>query len=406
MISFKKDFRAVNNFNQSVIAPIHLQCMVFFKILNLICLILLANGLMMQRAMAAEQNNWKYEAYLDIGYGHSFNDPDNNLWRSKSTTNKFDSPRINMVFGYLGKQAIKDSPWGMELGIQAGIDADNLIPSPPPETNEPKANADLIHYLYRANATYRFLVGNGLKVSAGLINSYIGYESYLSLDNPNYTRGYITDNVPYFLLGAQAAYPLNDRTNFSFFIVDGWNYLAKSNNKPSYGFQVEWQGSSNLTLKQNLYYGPEQINTGIEYWRLFFDSIISWETEIFLLVLSVDGGTEKQAEIVEHSRFYWMSGAIWGSLSQGSWQFTIRPEFYHDADGIISGAKQNIMAVTSTIGYNFIANSSCNTLVGKVEYRYDRSTGPEGGFYKGSENYLVADQNTLFLSLVWRFDSL
>ena len=310
-----------------------------------------------------------------------------------------------MAFAYLGKKAIKDSPWGMELGIQAGIDADNLIPSPSPDTNEPKANADLIRHLYRANATYRFPIGNGLKVSAGLINSYMGYESFLSLDNPNYTRGYLTDNVPYFLLGAQAAYPLNDQTSFSIFIVDGWNYLAKSNNKPSYGFQVEWKGSSNLTLKQNLYYGPEQMNTGIEYWRLFFDSIISWETEIFLLALSVDGGTEKQAENVEHPRLYWMSGAIWGGMTQGSWQFTIRPEFYHDADGLISGAEQNIMAVTATIGYNIIPESTCNTLVAKVEYRYDRSTGPEGGFYKGSDNDLVTDQNTLFLSLVWRFES-
>ena len=171
MISAKKDLRDLNNFNYSIIAPIHLPDMCFFKISNLICLIILANGLMMNGAMATENNHWKYEAYLDLGYGHSFNGPDNNQWRSKSTTNKFGAPGINMAFAYLGKKAIKDSPWGMELGIQAGIDADNLIPSSSPDTNEPKANADLIRHLYRANATYRFPIGNGLKVSAGLINS-------------------------------------------------------------------------------------------------------------------------------------------------------------------------------------------------------------------------------------------
>jgi len=356
--------------------------------------------------IAEENNLWRYNVYLDLGYGYSFNNPENNLWRSKSTTNIFGTPKINLALAYIGKDAIKDSPWGMELGIQAGVDTDGLIPSPPPEANEPKTNADFIRYLYRANATYRVPIGNGLRITAGLINSFIAFESYLSLDNPNYTKGYLSDNVPYFLLGAQVAYPLNNRTDISLFIVDGWNYLSKSNHKPSYGFQVAWKGSSNLTLTQNLYYGPEQLNTNIQYWRFFFDSIISWETELFLLALSVDGGTEEQAEIIDHPRSYWVSGAIWAAVNQGPWQLTIRPEFYNDSDGVISGAKQNILAVTASIGYDILPNNISHKLVTKVEYRYDRSTGSEGGFYKGSDNHLAPDQNTLFLSLVWRWGSL
>ena len=148
------------------------------------------------------------------------------------------------------------------------------------------------------------------------------------------------------------------------------------------------------------------MSTGIEYWRFFFDSIISWETEIFLLALSVDGGTEKQAEIVDHPRQYWLSGAIWGGLTHGPWQFSLRPEFYHDGDGVISGAKQNIIAVTTSVGYNIMPGSSSFKLMGKIEYRYDRSTGLEGGFYKGPDNHLTPDQNVLLLSLVCRFGSL
>ena len=75
----------MTNFNYSIIAPMHLRSMVFTKILNLICLIILANGLMMNGAMAAEKIHWKYEAYLDVGYGHSFNDLDNNLVRDQNT---------------------------------------------------------------------------------------------------------------------------------------------------------------------------------------------------------------------------------------------------------------------------------------------------------------------------------
>jgi len=355
--------------------------------------------------ITTENSLWEYSVYLDLGYGYSFNNPQNNLWRSKSTTNIFATPKINLALAYLGKEAIKESPWGMEIGVQSGVDTDGLIPSPPPEANEPKTNADFIRHLYRANATYRFPIGNGLKISAGLLNSFIGFESFLSLNNSNYTKGYLTDNVPYFLLGAQAAYPFSDRINMSFFIVDGWNYLAKSNRKPSYGFQVVWRGSSNLTLTQNLYYGPEQSNTDIQYWRFFFYSIISWEPETILLALAVDGGTEKPAEIADQPRFYWFSGAIWATVTQGPWRLTIRPEFYNDPDGGITGAKQDILAVSASIAYDILPNSSSHKLVAKAEYRYDRSTGPEGGYYSGSDNHLVSDQNSIFLSLVWRFSS-
>jgi len=145
------------------------------------CFTMLIIILILGETWAADKNLWKYNLYLDLGYGYNFNKPENNLWRSKSTTYIFDTPKLNLALGYLGKEAIKESPWGMELGIQAGVDVDGLVPSPPPEAYKPKANADLLRYLYRANATYRFPLGNGLKVTAGLINSFIAYESYLRL---------------------------------------------------------------------------------------------------------------------------------------------------------------------------------------------------------------------------------
>ena len=48
------------------------------------------------------------------------------------------------------------------------------------------------------NMFYLFPVGQGFEVRAGLIDSYIGYESFLAIQNINYTRGYLLDFVPYF----------------------------------------------------------------------------------------------------------------------------------------------------------------------------------------------------------------
>lgn len=44
--------------------------------------------------------------------------------------------------------------------------------------------------------SYLAPIGNGLTVTVGLFNSYIGYQSVYALDNLNYTRSYMADNAP------------------------------------------------------------------------------------------------------------------------------------------------------------------------------------------------------------------
>ena len=348
---------------------------------------------------------WDYALYLDLGYNWNSNHPGNHLWRSKGTTFKVNEPQVNLAMGYVSKEATPQSRWGIEFGVQAGVDTQNLVTDPPPASNEPISHADLLRPLYRANGTYLFPAGKGLEVTAGLINSYIGYESFLAMQNVNYTRGYILDFVPYFLFGAQGVYPVSNTLDLSAFVVGGWNYLANPNDMPSYGFQAIWQLSPRTTFTQNLYYGPDQQDTSIEFWRFFSDSIIEWKSDRFLLAAAFDVGTEKQADVVGNPRHDWMAAAVWfGWHIDGPWSLGLRPEFYWDPDGVGTGAEQTIQAYTATLEYTFPPVAS-NTLVAALEYRYDRSTGPQGGFFKGDTNRLVSDQHQLILSLMWTFGS-
>jgi len=348
---------------------------------------------------------WDYGIYLDLGYNLNFNYPGNDLWRSKGTTFKVNEPQVNMAMVYVSKEATPQSRWGIEFGVQAGVDTENLVTEPPPASNEPISHADSLRHLYRANGTYLFPVGKGLAVTSGLINSYIGYESYLAIQNLNYTRGYILDFVPYFFLGAQGDYPVSDTLDVSMFVVGGWNYLAHPNDTPSYGLQATWQLLPQIRFIQNLYYGPDQEDTNIEFWRFFSDSIIEWKNDRFLLAAAIDVGTEKQADVVGNPRYNWMAGSIWfGWHIDGSWTFGVRPEFYWDPDGLGSGAVQTIQAYTVTLEYTFSPVAS-NTIIAALEYRYDRSTGPDGGFFKGNDNRIVPDQHQVIFSIMWTFGS-
>jgi hypothetical protein len=346
---------------------------------------------------------WKYGSYLDVGYTVDFNHPEYGLWRSKGTTFRVDDPRVNMAMAYLLKDATPQSRWGMQFGVQTGVDTDQLVPEPPPPSNAPISNADTYRHFARANASYLFPVGNGFRLTGGLINSYIAYESYYAMGNPNYTRGYITDNVPYFLCGVEGLYPLRDNLNLSLYAVNGWDYLANPNDHPSFGFQMNWEATPTFTFTQNLYYGPEQEKTDLQFWRFFSDSILAWKKAPFLVAVSFDVGTEKQAEPIGNPREYWMAGALWAAWHIGGpWTLGFRPDFYYDPDGLITGAQQTLQSYTVTLKYQFSPVKS-HKLVAAIEYRYDRSTGPDGGFFKGPDNLLVPDQHLLIFALNWHF---
>ena len=115
--------------------------------------------------------------------------------------------------------------------------------------------------------------------------------------------------------------------------------------------------------------------------------------------------SEKQADVIGNPRYNWIAGSIWfGWHIDGPWTFGVRPEFYWDPDGLGSGAVQTIQAYTVTLEYTFSPVAS-NTIIAALEYRYDRSTGPDGGFFKGNDNRIVPDQHQVIFSIMWTFGS-
>jgi len=347
---------------------------------------------------------WGFRLYFDGGYGASSTEPENETWRNKSSTFKLDSPQVNLAMALVRKEPTATSRWGMAFGLQAGVDSEGLVTAAPPPADEPVSNADTLRHLYRANVSYLFSARRGIRVTAGLINSYIGYESYLAIENPNYTRGYISDNVPFFLWGVETVYAPSDTVDLGFYLVTGYNYLTDPNTHPSLGFRVAWKISPRLSLTQNLYYGPDQEDTGLEYWRFLSDTNIAWKTDRFSLAASFDVGTERQAHVSGTPRAGWMSAAVWARWLIGKhWRVGLRPEMFHDQDGRITGGEHRLRALTATLQYE-IQPARHNRLVLTVELRTDRSTGEGGGFYSGPDNELVEKQNLALVSVLWSLD--
>ncbi len=363
----------------------------------------------------ATSSDWHYGGFVDLSYAVDFNVPENHLWRSKGTTPRVNELAPNLALAYVRKDVTTASRWGMELGIQGGYDTNALVPSPTPGRDRPVDGADTLRHLSRANVSYLAPIGRGLTITAGLFNSYIGYESFYSLYNLNYTRTYMADNSPYFMFGLAAEYPVTDRLQVNLYAVNGYNHLSHPNDQLSYGTQVGYKLGSGWTLTENLYYGPDQANTSLDFWRFFSNSIIEWKRDRMTLALAYDIGTENAAEQVGHPRTFWTAGALHAHWNvHGPWSVGLRPELYWDRNGRITGSEQLLKAMTTTIEYK--AQFEClwpqtkQTALLRLEHRYDESTGLSGGFFKRGEIApgvigLAREQHLLLLSIILAFDS-
>jgi hypothetical protein len=349
---------------------------------------------------------WQYGAYLDLSYILNFNFPENHLFRSRGTTPRTNEFAPNMALGYFRKDEAVHSRWGMEFGMQAGYDT-NI--SGFGQDRPLISSADTLRHFAYANVTYLAPVGEGLTVRAGLFDSFIGYESLYAAKNSNYTRSWLADNSPYKMFGLMLKYPVRTDLSLGFTILNGYWYLTNPNDQPSYVLHASWQVTKNTRFTQNLYYGPDQRSTSLRYWRFFSNSMLELKDDQTTIALLYDVGTEKLLDEVDHHRSIWTGPSVLIRHSIiGPWSVALRPELYWDEDGRQTGFSQFVQAMTTTLEYKISVPHSGILL--RLEHRYDRSTGRQGGFFKGGEVSpgvigLARDQHLLIFALMLNWDS-
>ena len=140
---------------------------------------------------------------------------------------------------------------------------------PQPGGPQPISGADTLRHLARANVSYLAPIGEGLTFTGGLFKGSSPTKSSVAKYNLNYTRTYLTDYNPNFLIGFGASYPLTKALELGLYVVTEYLYLSRANDLPSYISKLEWRASHNLTLYNSIYYGPDQQATAMQYWRTF-----------------------------------------------------------------------------------------------------------------------------------------
>ena len=348
---------------------------------------------------------WSYGGFIDAAYLLDFNHPANDLFRNRGTAYKVDEPILNMGTVYLRKTASESSRWGLELTLQGGQDS-RIFGFSANAPNLP--GSEWLRHLGPTDVSYLAPVGKGLTVQAGIFSSLIGYDSLYAKDNFNYTRPWGADFTPYLMMGVNASYPFTKKLTGMVFVVNGYWHLADANHAPSSGAQIAYKVSGHTTLKETVFFGPHQSDTGFEFWRFLWDSIAEWKTDRVTTALEYHVGTEKIATL-GNPRALWMGAQLpvhW--VFNKHWSATVRPEIYWDRDGRLTGFPQTVKANTTTLEYR-IPYRQAMTIV-RLEHRIDDSRGSGAGFFRGGEVApgvigLTPTQNLLILGVIVTFDS-
>lgn len=351
---------------------------------------------------------WEVGGFVDANYGYSSNNPENHVYRGTAVQPRTGEFVLNHVVAYIRRDATPGvfSPV-FELAVQAGPAADALVAyEPNPGGGNGKfAGPEVWKHLSRANIGFR--TRGGTELSAGLHVSPVGIGIHWSPYNWNYTVTWQLNSVPYYLSGLKLVQPIGRRHGVQVWLTNGWQLLSDNNRAPSLMLGYTFTTGPEFSLAEYVWVGPEQADMRPGAWRIFSDTQFTYNRPRWGVGGLFDAGGERRTDLPTRPWNLWVVGAVfsrWRVLGEKrTWDMSLRPEFFWDRDGRIFGVPQALLAATYTNDVRLFDN-----LLFRVEYRYDRSTNPDGFFYRGAAiaddaRGLARDQHTVFFAVAGVF---
>ncbi|HMU60481.1 MAG TPA: outer membrane beta-barrel protein [Gemmatimonadales bacterium] len=195
-----------------------------------------------------------FGAFIDTYFAWDFGQPD--AFDRPYTTQPARHDEFNVNLAFLEAKLTGERVRG-RLALQAGTSVQANY------AGEPNVGSvsgdDLARIIQEAWVGVR--VSPKLWVDGGIYFSPIGWESFISWDNPTYTRSLVADYTPYFVTGVKATWTASSRVTAQVHLVNGWQIVSENNPDKSVIARVDWQATPALALAYAFYAGNEQPDT-------------------------------------------------------------------------------------------------------------------------------------------------
>jgi hypothetical protein len=320
--------------------------------------------LLIAQATPADPPALKLQGSVDVFYALNTNRPSDGasfLPGTGTTARRANELSVNAAALDV---ALDPRPIGFHLTLAFGGGPDVVHLAEPAG---PSTGSAIWRSVYQASVSWTAPVGSGLLLEAGIYPSHIGFESFFSKDNWNYTRGWMGEFSPYYQAGVKASYAFDAHWSAQVHFLNGWQTIGDNNRAKAAGTQIAWT-SDRVSLAFNTFAGPE-LPGDDSHWRLFGDLTAQLKATHWLAVgATADLGWQDRAQ----GAALWHAAALYvrAALSARA-AVAVRAEYYDDRDGFFSGTAQVLRDGTATLELR-----PAEQLILKLEARYDIAGAP------------------------------
>ena len=250
--------------------------------------------------------------------------------------------------------SLEPKPVGFHLTLAFGSGVDVL------HAVEPAA----FRNVYQASVSWAPI--EKLTLDAGIDPSHIGFESFFSKDNWNYTRGWMGEFSPYYQAGVKVTYLFDARWSAQVHFLNGWQVIRDDNRAKAVGTQLAFAGEK-LSFSINTFAGPE-LPRDDSHWRLFGDLVAQYRwTGALQIGACLDAGRQD----LPQGSATWQAAALFARYGFGErLALAGRVELFGDGDGLITGTPRTLSGETLTLEARPVDH-----LILKLEGRHDFPTG-------------------------------
>ena len=267
--------------------------------------------------------------FVDTYYAWDFNRPGHGNFDRAFTTQpaRHDEFNINLAFVEL---KVSSAHTRGRLALQAGTAVQSNY------AGEPRSGSisgpELARHIQEA------VVGveatRNLWIDAGIYLSHIGQESWISRDNPTYSRSLIADYSPYYEAGVKATWIASSKVTAQLHLLNGWQNISETNQDKALGMRVDYVVSPHLTIGYDNFIGNEAPDTVPTRLRVFNEVYAALSTDRLGVWLTLDHGLQRRAPASGTST--WYGGAAIARVKLSSEvAVSARLERFVDPDGVI-----------------------------------------------------------------------
>jgi hypothetical protein len=264
-----------------------------------------------------------FGAFIDGYYAYDFGRPESHdrAWTTQAA--RHDEFNINLA--HVSVQYAAPTTRA-RLALQAGTSVQVNYAFEPEEIGGQTNHLPLLQ-----EATLGVAVASTLWIDGGIFFSHVGSESWISIDNPTYTRSLPSEFAPYYQAGVRATWNATPTLTAQLNVINGWNLVAENNEGKAVGVRLDWTATPALTLSYSNFIGREpHADVGDQGTRVLNDFSARFApSEQTTVIGTVDVGTQ------EGDRWYAASllGRHWVTRSLG---INARVERFDDESGVVA----------------------------------------------------------------------